>query len=91
VLRALEIHAQVIAKGTRVDGVYDKDPLQHPDAVLFREISHGDVLARALGVVDSTAVAMCRDNQLPMVVFNLNVPGNIMRVALGEPAGTLIR
>ena len=74
-LRALEIHAEVIAKATRVDGVYDKDPLQHPDAVRYPEISYSDVLcARRCGVMDASAVAMCRDNQLPIVVFNLNVP-----------------
>jgi uridylate kinase len=89
-LRALEIHAQVIAKATRVDGVFDQDPLKHPGAVLFRELGYGDVLSRNLGVVDSTAVAMCRDNRLPMIVFNLQVPGNIMRVSMGEPVGTLI-
>ncbi len=90
-LRALEIHAEVLAKGTRVDGVYDKDPRKHPDAVLYREISYSDVLARELAVMDATAVAMCRDNRLPVVVFNLNVPGNMMRVVLGEPVGTLVR
>ncbi len=89
-LRALEIKAQVIAKGTRVDGVYDKDPLAHPDAVRYGEVSYDEVLARALGVLDATAVAMCRENRLPMVVFNLNVPGNIMRISMGEPVGTLI-
>ncbi len=89
-LRALEIRAQILAKGTRVDGVYDKDPLKHPDAVLFERISYNEVLARGLGVMDATAVAMCRDNGLPVVVFNLNVPGNILRVVEGEPAGTLI-
>jgi len=89
-LRALEIRAQVIAKGTRVDGVYDRDPLLSPDAVRYREISYSDVLAKALGVLDATAVAMCRENRLPMMVFNLNVPGNIMRIAMGEPVGTLI-
>jgi len=90
VLRALEIKAEILAKGTRVDGVYDKDPLKHPDAVLFRQISYDEVLARGLGIMDATAVAMCRDNRLPVLVFNLNVPGNILRVAEGEPAGTLI-
>ncbi len=90
-LRALEIRAQVIAKGTRVDGVYDRDPLLSPqDAVRYQEISYSDVLAKALGVLDATAVAMCRENRLPMIVFNLNVPGNIMRIAMGEPVGTLI-
>ena len=89
-LRALEIRAQVIAKATRVDGVYDKDPLQFPDAVLYPEIPYHDVLANALRVIDASAVAMCRDNQLPIVVFNLNTRGNIMRVAQGDTVGTLI-
>jgi uridylate kinase len=89
-LRALEIGAQVMGKGTRVEGVYDKDPLKHPDAVLFREISYLEVLSRGLGVIDAAAVAMCRDNQLPLVVFNMNVPGNIMRMSRGEPVGTRI-
>jgi uridylate kinase len=89
-LRALEVHATVIAKGTRVDGVYDKDPLRHPDAVLYKQVSYLEVLAKALAVMDASAVAMCRDNQLPIVVFNLNVFGNIMRMSVGEPIGTLI-
>jgi uridylate kinase len=89
-LRALEVHANVIAKGTRVDGVYDRDPLRHPDAVLYKQVSYLEVLAKALGVMDASAVAMCRDNQLPIVVFNLNVFGNIMRMSMGEPIGTLI-
>ena len=89
-LRALEIKADVIAKATRVDGVYDKDPLKHSDAVLYREVSYLEVLAKSLAVMDSSAVAMCRDNQLPIVVFNLNVFGNIMRMARGETIGTLI-
>jgi uridylate kinase len=89
-LRALEIRAQIIAKGTRVDGVYDKDPLKSSGAVMYRNISYVDVLAQGLGVLDGTAVAMCRENRLPMVVFNLNVPGNILKVAMGEPTGTLI-
>jgi uridylate kinase len=89
-LRGLEIHAEVVAKATRVDGVYDKDPLKHSDAVRFPEIDYSDVLARNLRVLDASAVAMCRDNHLPIVVFNLNVRGNIMRMAMGEPIGTLI-
>ena len=89
-LRALEIKAQVIAKGTRVDGVYDKDPLKSPDAVFYQKVSYVEVLSKALGVLDATAVAMCRENRLPMVVFNMNVPGNIKRIAMGEPVGTLI-
>ena len=89
-LRALEIKAQVIAKATRVDGVYDKDPLKFPEAVLYPQISYLDVLAKGLGVMDASAVAMCRDNHLPIVVFNLNTSGNIMRMSMGEPIGTLI-
>jgi len=89
-LRALEIHADVIAKGTRVDGVYDKDPRQHSDAVFYKEVTYLEVLAKALAVMDASAVAMCRDNQLPIVVFNLNQHGNIMRMSMGEPIGTLI-
>ena len=89
-LRALEIHAEVIAKATRVDGVYDKDPLKFADAVLFPEISYLDVLSKGLGVMDATSIAMCRDNQLPIVVFNLNRSGNIMRMSMGEPIGTRI-
>ncbi|HML18678.1 MAG TPA: UMP kinase [Bryobacteraceae bacterium] len=89
-LRGLEIKAEVVAKATRVDGVYDQDPLTHPDAVKFSEISYSDVLTRNLRVMDASAVAMCRDNRLPIVVFNLNVHGNIMRMTMGEPIGTLI-
>ncbi len=89
-LRGLEIHAEVVAKATRVDGVYDKDPLKHSDASRFSEIEYSDVLSRNLRVLDASAVAMCRDNHMPIVVFNLNVRGNIMRMAMGEPIGTLI-
>jgi uridylate kinase len=89
-LRALEIKADVIAKATRVDGVYDKDPLKFPGAVKFDEISYLEVLSRALGVMDATSIAMCRDNKLPILVFNLNTTGNIMRMSMGEPVGTVI-
>jgi uridylate kinase len=89
-LRGLEIKAEVVAKATRVDGVYDKDPLTNSDAVRFAEIGYSDVLAKNLKVMDASAVAMCRDNRMPIMVFNLNVHGNIMRMAMGEPIGTLI-
>ena len=89
-LRALEIHADVIAKATRVDGVFDKDPLKHADAVQFREITYLEVLAQGLGVMDATSIAMCRDNKLPILVFNLNTTGNIMRMSMGESIGTII-
>jgi uridylate kinase len=90
-LRALEIHAQVIAKATKVDGVYDKDPMKFPDAVMYQEITYTEVLSKSLGVMDATSIAMCRDNKLPIKVFNLNKSGNIMRMAMGEPIGTVIR
>ena len=89
-LRALEIRADVIAKATRVDGVYDKDPLKFPDAIMYKEISYLEVLSKALGVMDATSIAMCRDNKLPILVFNLNAKGNIMRMSMGETVGTLI-
>ncbi len=89
-LRGLEIKAEVVAKATRVDGVYDMDPLTNTNAVKFAEIGYSDVLAKNLKVMDASAVAMCRDNRMPIVVFNLNVHGNIMRMSMGEPIGTLI-
>ncbi len=89
-LRALEIKAQVMAKATRVNGVYDKDPLKFPDALFHPEITYLEVLSKGLGVIDASAVAMCRDNRLPIIVFNLNTDGNIMRMSTGEPVGTLI-
>jgi len=89
-LRGLEIHADVVAKATSVDGVYDKDPRKHTGAVRYESITFQEVLARQLGVMDASAVAMCRDNRLPICVFNLRQPGNIMRMAMGEPVGTLI-
>jgi uridylate kinase len=89
-LRALEIKAEVIAKATRVDGVYDKDPLKHSDAVKFEKVTYLEVLSKGLGVMDATSIAMCRDNRLPIIVFNLNTHGNIMRMTAGEPVGTLI-
>jgi uridylate kinase len=90
-LRGLEIHAEIVAKATSVDGVYNKDPRKHDDAVRFIEVTYSEVLAQNLRVMDASAVAMCRDNKLPITVFNLTVRGNIMRMAMGEPIGTLIR
>jgi uridylate kinase len=89
-LRGLEIKAEVVAKATRVDGVYDKDPLQSSDAIRFAEITFSEVLSKNLRIMDASAVAMCRDNKLPILVFNLRVQGNIMRMAMGETIGTLI-
>jgi uridylate kinase len=90
-LRALEIKADVIAKGTRVDGVYDKDPLKFTEAVKYPEVTYLEVLSKGLGVMDATSIAMCRDNKLPILVFNLNVAGNIMRMSMGESIGTIIK
>src|SRR6202789_4580911 len=83
-LRGLEIHAEIIAKATSVDGVYDKDPKKHATAIRYTEVSYTEILSKALGVMDATAVAMCRDNHMPIMVFDLNVNGNIMRMAMGE-------
>lgn len=90
-LRGLEIRAEIIAKGTSVDGVYDKDPKKHYDAVKYSEVTYTEVLSKDLGVIDASAVALCRDNGMPITVFNLAVSGNIMRMAMGEPIGTMIR
>lgn len=90
-LRALEIQADVVIKATGVDGVYDKDPRKHDDAVRYDTVSYREVLSQALGVMDASAVAMCRDNDLPIIVFDLNERGNIMRVVMGESVGTAIR
>jgi uridylate kinase len=90
-LRGLEIHAEVVAKATSVDGVYDKDPRRHTDAVRYESVTFQEVLSRQLGVMDASAVAMCRDNKLPICVFDLRRAGNIMRVAMGETVGTLIQ
>ena len=89
-LRALEIKAEVLAKGTRVDGVFDKDPLKHEDAIHFTTVDYRTVLSENLAVMDASAVAMCRDNELPILVFNLNVRGNILRMSRGETLGTII-
>lgn len=90
-LRGLEIHSEVIAKATSVDGVYDKDPKKFADAVKYHEVGYTEVLSKALGVMDASAVAMCRDNKMPILVFSLKNTGNIMRMAMGEDIGTLIR
>lgn len=90
-LRAMEINADVIIKGTKVDGIYDKDPKVHSDAVKFEEIKYIDVLNRGLQVMDSTAISLCMDNKLPIITFNLTEPGNIARVIRGEKIGTIVR
>ena len=89
-LRAMEIGAEVIFKGTRVDGVYDADPEKHPEATRFDELTYIDVLNRNLQVMDSTAISLCMDNGLPILVFNMLVQGNIMRAVSGVRIGTLV-
>lgn len=89
-LRAIEIEADVILKGTRVDGIYDKDPEKHEDAVKFDTITGDDVLKRRLSVMDLTAFTLCRDNATPIIVFDMNKPGNLMKVARKESVGTLV-
>jgi uridylate kinase len=89
-LRAMEIKADVILKGTKVDGIYSADPVKHPDATRYERLSYLQVLQERLQVMDSTAVSLCMDNKLPIVVFNLRTPGNIRRVVMGETVGTTV-
>jgi uridylate kinase len=89
-LRAMEIKADVILKATKVDGVYDADPEKFREARLVPDIDYFEVLSRDLGVMDFTAITMCRDYNLPIIVFNLNVRGNMRRIALGEKVGSLV-
>jgi len=89
-LRAVEVHAQVILKGTRVDGVYDADPETHPNAQRYSQINYTDLLSNRLQALDATAVSLAMDNEMPIVVFDLTVPGNITRAIAGERIGTLI-
>jgi len=90
-LRAMEIGADVILKATKVDGVYSADPLKEKDARKFTQLKYIDVLKKGLKVMDATAISLCMDNKLPIVVFNLNCAGNIKRVILGEKIGTVVR
>lgn len=89
-LRAMEIHAEVICKATKVDGVFSSDPVRDPDAELYTELGYDEVLTRNLRVMDSTAVALCKENDLPIIVFNMNVEGNMRKVALGDDVGTIV-
>ncbi len=90
-LRAIEIGADLLLKATKVDGVYDKDPKKHPDAVRFDSLSYDDVLSRDLQVMDTAAFALCRDASLPIRVFDMSQPGQLLRILHGEPIGTLVR
>ncbi len=90
-LRAMEINAEVIMKATKVDGIYDKDPKKHPDAKKFDEISYMDVLNKGLQVMDSTAISLCMDHKLPILTFDLNQKGNILKATQGQKIGTLVQ
>lgn len=89
-LRAIEIEAEVIIKGTRVDGVYDSDPEKNPDALRFESITYQEVLAKQLKVMDATAIALCHENKLPILVFDMNKKGNLLRLLKGETIATIV-
>lgn len=90
-LRAMEIHAEIILKATKVDGIYDKDPQLHADAVKFTDLDYMEILSRRLNVMDSTAISLCMDNGMPIIVFSLKEKGNIRRVICGEKIGSVVR
>jgi len=90
-LRAMELRCEVLLKATKVDGVFSADPATHEDAVRYETLTYLDVLDRGLRIMDSAAVALCKDHSLPIVVFNLKIPGEIRRVVLGEPVGTVVK
>ncbi|MDC0215090.1 UMP kinase [Candidatus Marinimicrobia bacterium] len=89
-LRATELGAQVLIKGTKVDGVYDKDPFLHSDAKLYEKVSFKEVIQKELRVMDMTAISLCKENSLPIRVFNINKSGELRKLVLGEPIGTLV-
>lgn len=89
-LRAAEIEAEVILMAKKVDGVYDSDPMKNPHAKKFDTLSYMDILNMGLQVMDSTAASLCKDNEIPLVVFNINTPGNIYKAVMGEPVGTVV-
>lgn len=89
-LRAMEINAQVLMKATKVDGIYDKDPVKNPDAKKYEKISYIEVLNQGLQVMDSTAISLCMDNKLPILTFDMNKPGNVLKAVKGENIGTLV-
>jgi uridylate kinase len=89
-LRAMEIKAEVLLKATKVDGVYTRDPVKDPSATLLKRVGYLEALERGLRVMDSTAISLCMDNRLPIVVFDIRVPGNIRRIVLGEDVGSIV-
>jgi uridylate kinase len=89
-LRATEIEANVILKGTRVDGIYDSDPEKNPSAIKYTSLSYADAISQKLNVMDMTAFTLCQENNIPIIVFNMNKEGNLMKVVTGDPIGTLV-
>jgi uridylate kinase len=89
-LRAVEIEAECIIKGTRVDGIYDSDPEKNPDAKRYSSLTYSEVIERKLGVMDMTAITLCQENKLPILVFDMNTPGNLRRLILGEDVATIV-
>ncbi len=90
-LRAVEVDAEIMLKATKVDGVYDKDPEKNSDAVFLPEVTYTEALRRKLAVMDATAISLCMENNLPIIVFNLRQKGNLKRVVRGERTGTIVR
>jgi uridylate kinase len=89
-LRAIEVKAELILKGTKVDGIYDADPMKEPTAKRFKRLSYLDVLQKGLKVMDTTAISLCMDNRLPITVFDIRTAGNLRRIVMGEPVGTIV-
>lgn len=90
-LRAMEVSAEVLIKATKVDGVFSADPMKDPQATFYRELSYMEVVQQELGVMDLTAITLCKDNQIPVIIFNLNKKGNLRRIIMGEDIGTVVR
>ncbi|MEL0027483.1 MAG: UMP kinase, partial [Perlucidibaca sp.] len=86
----IEINADIVIKATKVDGIYDADPVKNPEAVRYDTLTFDEVLARQLGVMDLTAMCLCRDHNMPLRVFNMNKPGALLNLVVGEPEGTLV-
>ncbi len=89
-LRAVEVGAEVVLKATKVDGVYNKDPMKYPDAVKYDRLTYDEVINQKLAVMDTTAIVMCRDNNIPLKILNLNNEGDLIRVVAGDDVGTVV-
>ena len=89
-LRAMEVGADMLLKATKVDGIYTADPARHPDAKRYERLTYNEVIEKRLAVMDTAAIALCRDDRMPMRIYNMTVPGNLMRIMRGEAIGTLV-